>query len=599
MPPDGSTLSRPSPAGADLTAEGAAGLVGSAAGKDLRLDGLERLSVEAAAALAAHPGRLSLGGLTELSADLAVALAGHPGYLYLPGLKTISPEAARALAATRGHVECAGVVEITPQALLAVRATPRLKVPSQLKITAFIPAQPNMNAAMKGFFQDLGAALLLDRRFAEAAQCFERATPLDRSDPALHHKLGVSQAGAGQLEAAEASFREALRLDRFMAAYHSDLGHLLQRRGRREEAMVALRRALQLDPKCAAAHLNLGLLHEVEGRQAEALASIEAALALAPDNADAHATLAMLLLRQGDGARGWQEYEWRWLCPVFAVRALMHPRWQGEPLEGRTLLLTVEQGLGDTLQFIRYCPLAKKSGARVVLSCPRRLFRLLSTAAGIDDFVADDGPLPDFDCFTSLMSLPARFDARPEAIPRSVPYLAAEAARVARWADVLADLPGKKVGIVWQGNTSISPERSLTLEALEPLSRVPGISLVSLQQGPGRAELELVSREGSGWPRVVDAGGMAEEGDTEAAFVETAAVLKNLDLLVTCDTSIAHLAGALGIPVWVMLPHVADWRWLVDRDDSPWYPSMRLFRQPAAGDWPAVARRVAEALGTS
>jgi len=163
----------------------------------------------------------------------------------------------------------------------------------------------------------------------------------------------------------------------------------------------------------------------------------------------------------------------------------------------------------------------------------------------------------------------------------------------------LADLPGKKVGIVWQGNTSISPERSLPLEALEPLSRVPGISLVSLQQGPGKAELAPVSREGSGWPRVVDAGGMAEEGDTEAAFVETAAVLKNLDLLVTCDTSIAHLAGALGIPVWVMLPHVADWRWQVDRNDSPWYPTMRLFRQPAAGDWPAVARQVAEALGTS
>jgi len=586
----------------DLSPATAAVLARESGAKDLRLDDVTVLSPQAAAALAAHTGRLYLGGLKELPAEVAAALSGHEGFLFLSGLKTISPEAADALKAVRGHIECSGIEEITAGALVTVRRNRRLKVPSALKITAFVAAQPNMHAGVKAFFNDLGTALLLDRRFSEAVQAYQRAVSYDKSDPALHHRLAQAQAGAGSLEAAAASLEEAIRLDRFMPSYSSDLGHVLHRLGRVEEGRVRIRRALELNPNCAEAHVHLGLIAETQGQHAEAIASMDRALALAPDNYDARTTRAMLLLRQGDCAEGWKEYEWRWLCPVFSVRALMHPRWDGGPLAGRTILLTVEQGLGDTLQFIRYCPLVKQAGGRVIVSCPRRLFPLLSSVAGIDSFVADDGPLPEFDVYTSLMSLPGLVGTRLESIPAAIPYLAADPARTDYWRAELERLPGKKVGINWQGNTSIAPGRSLPLEALAPVAHVvqmapeAGIALVSLQQGGGREQLADLAASATHWPPVLDAGGLAEAADGEAAFVETAAILQNLDLLITCDTGVAHLAGALGIPVWVLLPKVADWRWLVDRDDSPWYPTMRLFRQPTPGDWKTVGEQVAQAL---
>jgi len=586
----------------DLSPAAAAVLARESGSKDLRLDDVTVLSPEAAAALAAHTGRLYLGGIKELPADVAAALAVHQGFVFLPGVKTISPEAADALKAARGHMECSGLEEITAGALVTLRRNKRLKVPSALKITAFIAAQPNMHAGVKAFFNDLGTALLLDRQFSEAVQCYERAVSYDKSNPALHHRLAQAQAGAGSLEAAAASLEEAIRLDRFMPSYHSDLGYVLHGMGRVEEGRAAIHRALELNPNHAEAHVHLGLIDETQGQHAEAIAGMDRAIAIAPDNYDARTTRAMLLLRQGDWAEGWMEYEWRWLCPVFSVRALMHPRWDGGPLAGRTILLTVEQGLGDTLQFIRYCSLVKQAGGRVIVSCPRRLFPLLSTAAGIDSFMADDGPLPEFDVYTSLMSLPGLLGTRLESVPADIPYLAADPARTDHWRRELERLPGKKVGINWQGNTGIAPGRSLPLEALAPVAQMAraapgaGISLVSLQHGGGREQLAQMAASATDWPPVFDAGGMAEAADGEAAFVETAAILMNLDLLITCDTAIAHLAGALGIPVWVLLPKVADWRWLVDRDDCLWYPTMRLFRQPTPGDWKTVGEQVARAL---
>jgi len=588
----------------DLSPADAAVLARESGSKDLRLDDITVLSPEAAAALATHTGRLYLGGLKELPVDLAAALAGHQGFVFLPGVKTISPEAADALKAVRGHMECSGLEEITAAALVTVRRNRRLKVPSALKITAFIAAQPNMHGGVKAFFNDLGTALMLDRKFSEAVQCYERAVSYDKSDPALHHRLAQAQAGAGSLEAAAASLEEAIRLDRFMPSYSSDLGHVLHGLGRVEEARTTIRRALELNPKYAEAHVHLGLIDETQGQHAEAIASMDRAIELAPDNYEARSTRAMLLLRQGDWALGWKEYEWRWLCPVFSVRSLMHPRWDGGPLAGRTILLTVEQGLGDTLQFIRYCPLVNQAGGRVIVSCPRRLFPLLSTVAGVESFVADDGPLPEFDIYASMMSLPGLVGTRLDSIPAEIPYLAADPSRIDHWRRELEQLPGKKVGINWQGNTSIAPGRSLPLEALAPVAQAAqmapdaGISLVSLQHGGGREQLAEMAAKATDWPLVFDAGGMVEAAEAEAAFVETAAILMNLDLLITCDTAIAHLAGALGIPVWVLLPKVADWRWLMDRDDCPWYPTMRLFRQPTSGDWKTVVDQVATALAT-
>ncbi len=315
----------------------------------------------------------------------------------------------------------------------------------------------------------------------------------------------------------------------------------------------------------------------------EAQALCAQSLKLDPEHAHAHFSQAYLLLLTGRLAQGWPEYEWRFRRKGHGEGTLSRPRWDGAPLEGRTILLRAEQGLGDTIQFVRYAALVNQRGGKVVIQCQRQLAGLLATCPGVDRVVAVGDPLPDFDVHIPLMSLPLIFGTTLETIPAKVPYLTPDAASLARWKDEFSGERALKVGIAWQGSPSqlFDRARSIPLAQFAALAGLDGVRLYSLQMGPGREQL-------SSWDATRP---IVDLGDRLGDFNNTAAIMCNLDLVITCDSSPAHLAGALGLPVRVALPLCADWRWLLERADSPWYPTMRLFRQTAPGNGTASFRR--------
>lgn len=299
------------------------------------------------------------------------------------------------------------------------------------------------------------------------------------------------------------------------------------------------------------------------GQVDEALRHYETALRHQPDHAWAHFNRSQVWLLQGDWARGWDEWEWRWRRPGTAPRAWDVPAWDGTPLPGGTVLLHAEQGMGDTLQFVRFVRETRERVSRVVLECQPALLPLLRGVPEVDQLVAKGLPLPRVDAQVALLSLPRLFGARPDSIPGKVPYLQADPERVAKWRTRLAAYPGFKVGIAWQGNPKYKRDRfrSVPLAEFAPLAAVPGVHLIGLQKGPGREQLT----DPAPFP-VVDLG---PDVDEAGAFLDTAAIMKNLDLVITSDTSIPHLAGGLGVPTWVALGSSPDWRWLLNRVDSP------------------------------
>jgi hypothetical protein len=289
--------------------------------------------------------------------------------------------------------------------------------------------------------------------------------------------------------------------------------------------------------------------------------------------------------------RGWAEYEWRWKCAPTPARPFSQPRWDGKPLEGKSVLIYSEQGLGDTIQFIRYAPLIQQRGGTVLVEAPSILEKLLSRCPGIDRFIPQGAPLPDFAYQIPFLSLPGAFQTTVETVPASVPYLSAEPKLIESWGKALDVDDRFKIGISWQGSQKYGGDlhRSVPLKHFEPLAKMPDIRLVSLQKGYGTEHIQGVAKD---W-NILDFG---ERLDANAAFLDTAAIMTNLDLVVTSDTAVAHLAGALGVPVWMAVCTAADWRWLRNRDDSPWYPTMRLFRQTSWGDWSGVFQRIVQAL---
>jgi hypothetical protein len=293
----------------------------------------------------------------------------------------------------------------------------------------------------------------------------------------------------------------------------------------------------------------------------------------------------------GDYERGWPEYEWRWKHKRAPKRAFHEPLWDGSDLHGRTILLTAEQGLGDMLQFIRYAPMVKDRGGTVVLACPAIMLPVLSRCRGIDRFVSEGEPLPAFDVQAPLMSLPAIFKTTLATIPACVPYVFCDPGLVERWQRELSRWDVFKVGIAWQGNPfhRWGHHRSFGLAPLASLARLDGVRLFSLQRVHGLNELEVSVSQ-----LPIETFG-PEFDVSSGAFMDTMAVMRQLDLVVTPDTALAHLAGALGVPVWIPLSVIADWRWMVGRSDSPWYPTMRLFRQTELGNWlPVFEQIVAE-----
>jgi Flp pilus assembly protein TadD len=439
---------------------------------------------------------------------------------------------------------------------------------------------------------NLGVMLAEQRQFEAALPCYEQALALRPDYAEAHYNLGNALKELDRMEEGAACYARALQLRPGFAGAHLNRGIALARAGRLAEAVTEYQDAQRLRPDWPEGHNNLGLALSHLGRHDEALAEYARALQLRPDFADAHYNRALSWLAQGDFERGWPEFEWRWRLDELPPRPFQQPRWDGSPLAGRTILLHGEQGLGDTIQFIRFARHVKKPGATVLVECQRALIPLLTGVAGVDRLVARGEPLPAFDVHFPLMSLGGLFVKSVAAIPAEARYLAADAGRVEHWRRELSGLPGFKIGIAWQGSRGYRWDRlrSIPLRCFAPLARRPGVTLVSLQKGPGVDQ--LTPKVGFD---VVDLG--AHLDNDGGAFQDTAAVLASLDLVVTSDTAFAHLAGALGRPVWVALALAPEWRWLLGREDSPWYSTMRLFRQTCPGDWEGVFQRIAAALG--
>ncbi|HWY85370.1 MAG TPA: tetratricopeptide repeat-containing glycosyltransferase family protein [Gemmataceae bacterium] len=431
----------------------------------------------------------------------------------------------------------------------------------------------------------------------QAEGLYRQIIEADSSHAGAYLFLGLLTHKAGRHEDGIELIRHALALQPADPAFHYNLGFILAEEGRKEEAAECFRRAIALRPRYAKAHANLGLVLMGLLRLDEAAEHHEQALRLEPDVAVYRWNRSLLWLLQGDFARGWADYEYRWGRPGMAERSWARPRWDGAPLCGRSVLLYAEQGYGDTIQFIRYASLVKERGGRVIFECQPPLVPLLREVPGVEHLVPAGYPLPDFVVQAPLLSVPGIIGTTLENIPAKVPYLRADASLTDYWRRELAPLDGLKIGIAWQGYPRFwaDRERSIPLYFFETLARVPGVRLVSLQKGPGSEQLTSCASALAAPGRfpVLDFG---DRLDASGAFLDTAAIMMSLDLIITSDTAIPHLAGALGVPVWTIVPFVPDWRWLLARTDSPWYPTMRLFRQCRAGDWAEVFERVAAEL---
>jgi hypothetical protein len=429
----------------------------------------------------------------------------------------------------------------------------------------------------------LDAAETIYRRILEVAPAHA---------PALH-LLGVIALQCARPQEAISLIRRAVAIDPRQPGFHSNLGEAHRSLGQLTEAVACYRQALTLEPDFAEAHNNLALALQIQGQFVAAQDHFEQALRIVPDYVEAHYNLGRLLLLQGDYRRGWEEYAWRMRMRGHPSQNVQAPQWAGEQDGQRRLLLYAEQGLGDTLQFMRYLPLVRARVPNVITVVPRALLPIL-TSSGFTDLVAQDEPRPIADCQCSLASLPEVFETRVDTIPATVPYLSADPRLVEKWRDRLATVEGIKVGIAWQGNPAFYSDRfrSIALAEFAPLAKVAGMRLIRLQKKVVDEErlAENESVQMICWDDEMDAIGNE--------FMDTAAIMASLDLVVTSDTSIAHLAGALGVPVWVALSVAPDWRWLLARDDSPWYPTMRLFRQTRLGEWSDVFERMASELAS-
>jgi tetratricopeptide (TPR) repeat protein len=440
---------------------------------------------------------------------------------------------------------------------------------------------------------NLGNALLGKKQHAEAEVCYRRALSRDPHSAKGRYNLGIALAEQGRYAEAEASYREALRLKPDYADALSNLGNVLIEQGRVEEAIGFYQSALELCPDDANVCEISAQAQVLRGRLEAGVAGFDRAVGLRPDHAETHMGRALALLALGDYPRGFAEYEWRWKTKRFAGSpTYQQPLWDGSPLDGKTILLHAEQGLGDTVQFLRFVPLVKDRGGRVIVASQKPLVPLLSACPWIHRLVAQGETLPEFDVQAPLMSLPRILGTTLATLPAQVPYLSADPGLVQQWRKELAAYPGFRIGIAWQGNPQNPADRhrSFPLDRLAPLAGLPGVQLFSLQKGPGS---EQIDQRAGRFP-LVELGSRLDEAS--GPFMDTAAVMMSLDLVISACTSTAHLAGALAVPVWIALKFAPEWRWLYNREDSPWYPTARLFRQPQPGDWTGVFDRMAAAL---
>jgi tetratricopeptide (TPR) repeat protein len=476
----------------------------------------------------------------------------------------------------------------------------------------------NVNA-----YINFGNVLKDQKRWAEAAECYRQALRRQPDHANAHNNLGLALFGLGDSAEAMRCYREAIRIAPNYASAYNNLGNAFQRLQRTADAADCYRQALQLNPKHANALCNLGIVLFVQGHLTEAIQSFRQALVINPNFVEALVNLGsvfiaerkfaeasdcfqqaitidpghqialwnrgLLFLLQGDLASGWPDHEQRVALPWSIPRTFEQPRWDGSPLDGKTVLVYADAGLGDTIQFARFLPMIKDHGGNVIFECQPALTTLLVGIRGVDRMVAAGAPSPPFDVQIPLLSLPLLFEITLDNLPTKMPYVAVDPKSIENWRKKLARKNGLYIGIVWQGSQNQNADlRSTKFKHFGNLARLEGVHLVSLQVGPGSEQLAEES-----FP-IIDMGRNFFRNSME----DMAATMMNLDLVVTVDTSAAHLAGALGIPVWVALSYVSCWRWLLDRADSPWYPTMRLFRQSQFGDWDDVFKQITAELST-
>jgi len=465
----------------------------------------------------------------------------------------------------------------------------------------------------------------------KALEGYRRAIAIAPDLAPAHNNLGTLYKTQGDLASAERSLAEAVRIDpRYAEAYYN-LGSIRQDRNNLAGACESYRRSIELCPDNPQAHYNLGTVYQAErqwdqaercfnealrwrpgyaqphcnlgilrlsvGDDAAALQHFDQALAIDPACPEAHYNRGVVLVGCGKFTEGWPEYAWNARCPLNGVPTFSRPAWDGAPLAGRTLLVHCHNGLGDTLHFVRYLPEIRRHGAgRILLAAQERLHPLLADAGLECELVSPQTVDLDYDCYVSVIDLPMVFLTSDENLPPTRPYLKPRAALVDTWHTRLANLQGFRVGINWQGNPAYPWDqlRSFPLSAMEPLARVPGVQLVALQQGLGREQIAALG----GRFDVVDLSSTVEGNDIdrEGAFLDTAAIVANLDLVITTDSSAAHLAGALGAPCWLALHRGADWRWRRELETTFWYPSLRLFRPGIEPGWQALFERMADEL---
>jgi tetratricopeptide (TPR) repeat protein len=446
-----------------------------------------------------------------------------------------------------------------------------------------------LNGDAAQYHNSYGNALRALERFPEAMQSYRRAIKCDPTLAIAHHRLGMLEYASNDFPGAAKSFHAAITYAPNLSQAHAHLANALFQMGRLEEAVDSYRRALALNPNDASAHSNLGLALQDLGFVDDAIEHCQRAVALQPDLPAAHNHLALALMLKGDFETGLPHHEWRWRVKNLPMggRRLDQPAWRGEPLNGARILLHAEQGAGDTVQFLRYAPLVAARGGRVLIEVPQELERLAMSVKGVEEVIRSGEALPAFDQHCPFMSLPLAFGTTVASIPSEVPYLAAPEPLLADWRARLAASASPRVGLIWAGRPEHrrDRERSIALAALAPLSAT-GATFYSLQKGPAAEQAKTPP------PGMV----LHDLGEAFGDFADTAAAMSALDLVITVDTSPAHLAGAIGKPVWVLLTFAPDWRWLLDREDSPWYPTARLFRQTARGDWAPVIARVAAEL---
>jgi hypothetical protein len=435
-------------------------------------------------------------------------------------------------------------------------------------------------------------ALFRSGHTVESIAAFERAVRSYPESAVAHGSFALALWELGRIDDAETEALEALRLDPECAPGHCARGLIAEHHHDPTQALVHFEAAVVHRPDFVLALTHAAVCAALLGDHERALAHFETALRVAPAHPQARLGRALQLLRDGRYQEGWLEYEWRLETGSVLRAAIPRPRWGGSNLAGRRILVLAEPGIGDTVQFVRFLTLLKDQGASVAFACRPDMTALFAQTSGIDRwFPIDQSAATDFDAYVPIGSLPGLLGIDERSLPRDVPYVFPDPARVARWEARVAPLRGFKVGIGWQGSPTFDSDRyrSVPLRHFASLLRVDGVHLVSLQKHDGEADLDAT-------PTVRPVTVLDGLDDNGGVMADTAAVMQHLDLVITSDTAIAHLAGAMNVPVWVTLSTASDWRWLRERSDSPWYPSMRLFRQTSLGDWDGVFARVADAL---